>query len=65
MLRGNRDTHMHVVRQQMPFENLALLLPGQRMEDFSQMTTNLPEKHLSPSLGHEHHMVFAVPFGMG
>ena len=60
MLRGNRDTHMHVVRQQMPFENLALLLPGQSMEDFSQMTTNLPEKNLSPSLGHEHHMVFAV-----
>src|SRR5260221_5095053 len=65
VLGGNRDTHVHMVRHQMPFENLALLLLGQRMENLPQMTARLPEYHFAPSLGHEHNMVLAVPFGMG
>ena len=35
ILRRNRDAHVHVVRQQVPFQNLAFLLPRQRVEDFS------------------------------
>jgi hypothetical protein len=61
VLGGNRDAHMHVIRHQMTIENLALFLPGQRVEDFSQMPARLSEQHLAPSLGNEHDMVFAVP----
>jgi hypothetical protein len=49
----------------MPFDYLALLLPGKRMENLSQMTARLPEYYSAPSLGHKHDMVLAVPFGMG
>src|SRR5215467_3548099 len=65
VLRGNRDAHMDMVRHSMPFHNLALLLPGQRMKDLSQMTTHLYEEYSASPLGNEYHMVFAVPFGMG
>jgi len=34
----------------MTIENLALFLPGQRVEDFSQMPARLSEQHLAPSL---------------
>ncbi len=65
VLGGNRDAHMHMVRHQVSFDNLTLLLPGQRMENRSQMLTRLPENYFAPSLGHENDMVLAVPFGMG
>jgi hypothetical protein len=61
VLGGNRDTHMHVIRHQMAIQNLALFLPGQSVEDFSQVSARLSKQHLAPSLGNEHHMVFAVP----
>jgi len=56
VLGGNRDAHMHVIRHQMAIENLALFLPGQRMEDFSQVPTRLPEQHFAPSLRASHIM---------
>jgi len=65
VLGGNRDAHMHMVRHQVYFDNLTLLLPCQRMENRSQMLTRLPENYFAPSLGHEHYMVLAVPFEMG
>src|SRR6266851_8841579 len=65
VLGGNRDAHMHMVRHQVSFDNLTFLLPGQRMENRSQMTARLPEYYFAPSLGHEHDMVLAVPFRMG
>jgi hypothetical protein len=60
-LGGNRYTHMHMVRHQVSLQNLALFLPGQCVEDFSQLPTRLSKQHLAPSLGDEHDMVFAVP----
>ena len=54
-----------MIRHQMPFDNLALLLPGQRMENRAQMLTRLPENYFAPSLGHENDVVLAVPFRMG
>src|SRR5713101_3205048 len=65
VLGGNRDAHMHMVRHQMSFDNLTLLLPGPRVENRPQMLTRLPENYFAPSLGHENDMVLAVPFGMG
>src|SRR5437899_1612491 len=38
VLGGNRDTYVHVVWQQAPFDNLAFFLPGQRVENLSQLT---------------------------
>jgi hypothetical protein len=45
-----------MIRHQMPFDDLALLLPGQGMEDFPQLTTRLPEPHFAPSLRASHIM---------
>jgi hypothetical protein len=52
---------MYVIWHQMTLHNLTLFLLGQGVEDFSQLPARLSEKHLAPSLGNEHHMVFAVP----
>jgi len=56
VLGGNRDTHMHVIRHPMAIQNLALFLPSQRVEDFSQVSARLSEQHLAPSLGARHIM---------
>jgi len=61
VLGGNGNAHMHMVWHQMALQNLAFLLPGQGMEDFSQVPPSLTKQYLAPSLGNEHHMVFAVP----
>src|SRR5215472_722449 len=36
VLRRNRNAHRHMVRPQMPFEDLTFLLPGQSMENFPE-----------------------------
>ena len=54
VLGGNRDAHMHVIRHQMAIQNLALFLPGQRVEDFSQVSARLSKQHLAPSLRASH-----------
>ena len=56
VLGGNRDTHMHMVRHQVPLQNLALFLPGQSVEDFSQLPTRLSKQHLASALGASHIM---------
>src|SRR5260370_38712376 len=62
MLRGNRDTHVHMVRHKVTLNDLTLLLPSQRVEDCTQLSTCLAEDDFPSSLGHEHNMVLAVPF---
>src|SRR5215471_184157 len=57
MLRGNRNTHMPMVQHQMAFQNLAFFLPCQSMEDFPQLTTQLPKYCLASSLGDKHEVV--------
>ena len=59
------DAHMHMVGHQMALDNLAFLLPGQRVEDRAQLPARLPENRLSPPFGHKNYVVLAVPFGMG
>src|ERR1700740_3673017 len=49
----------------MPFQDLALLLPSQSVENLPQMTTCLPEDHFAPSLGDKHNMIFTVPPSSG
>jgi len=45
---------MHVVRHQVTLDNLALLLPSQRVNNRTQLLTSLPEDGFSPSFGHEY-----------
>ena len=56
---------MHMVRHQMALDNLAFLLPGQRVENRTQLPARLPEDGLPTPLGHENYVVLAVPFRMG
>jgi hypothetical protein len=56
---------MHMVRHQMTLDNLAFLLPGQRVEDRTQLPTRLPENGFPTPFGYENYVVLAVPFGMG
>src|SRR5207245_8568604 len=65
VLGGNRHAHMHMVGHQVPFHDLALLLLGQSMEDWPQLTADSHKQHAAPPLGNKHNMVFAVPFRMG
>ena len=37
VLRRDRHQHVHMIRQQMPFLNRALLPPGQLMKHFAQV----------------------------
>ena len=62
---GNGDAHMHMVRHQMTLDNLAFLLPGQRVEDRTQLPARLAENGLPTPFGHENYVILAVPFGMG
>jgi hypothetical protein len=64
-LGGNRDTHVYMVWHEMPFENLAFFLPRQPVEDRPHLATGLAEDDFPPSIGHEYHVILAVPFGMG
>ena len=61
----NRDAHVYMIRHEMPFYNLAFLLPCSGVEDRSQLTPRLPKNGLSALAWAEHHMLLAVPFGMG
>jgi hypothetical protein len=54
-----------MVRHQVSLGNLALLLPGQNVENRSQMMACLPEDGFAPPLRYEHNVVLAVPFRMG
>ena len=65
MFRWNRDAHLYMVWHEMPFENLAFLLPRQRVEYLPQLTAGLPEDCFPPPFGYENHVVLAVPFGIG
>jgi hypothetical protein len=52
---------MHVVHNQVPFQNLALFLLGQPAKYLPQVLPQLLVQLLAPTLGNEHDMVFAFP----
>jgi hypothetical protein len=60
----NRHADVYMIRHEISFYNLAFLLPCSRVEDRSPLPPRLPENGFPSSLGHEHYMVLAVPFGM-
>ena len=65
VLGWNRDAHVYVVRHQVSLYDLAFLLFRQRVENRTQLTTDIPEDGFSPPLGHEYNMVLAVPLRVG
>ena len=65
MLGWNRDTHVHMVRHQVPLDDLAFLLLRWRVEDRSQLLARFAEDHLPSSFEHKYHMILAVPLGVG
>jgi hypothetical protein len=52
---------MHMVWHEMTLDNPALLLPGQCVEDRTQLSARLPENRFPPPFRHENYMVLAVP----
>ena len=65
VLGWNGDAHVHMVWHQMPLNDLAFLLLGQRVEDRTQLPTSWAKYCLPSPFGHEYDMILAVPFGMG
>ena len=59
------DAHVHVVWHQVSLYDLTLLLPSQRVENRTQLSTDLAKDGLSPSFGHEHDVVLAVRLSEG
>jgi hypothetical protein len=47
MLGGNLETHMHMIRQQMPFDDPALLLAGQLVKNLPEQLPQLPIDRLA------------------
>src|SRR5437660_7597329 len=47
---------MHMVQHQMILDNLAFLLPGQRVEDRTQLPTRLPENGFPTPFGYENYV---------
>ncbi len=64
VLRRDRDHHVYVVRLQVPFLDLALLLTGQAPEYLSQMPPELSVEHLPAVLRDEDHVVLTLPFAV-
>ena len=65
VLRGNGDTHVHVVWHQVPLDDLALLLLPQSVENRAQLPSRLPENQLAAPLGYEYDVILAVPLRVG
>src|SRR6266513_22223 len=62
ILRRNRDAHVHMVRQQVSLNDLALLLPRQCVKYFSQLASCLAKP--CAAAWAQHHMILTVPTGM-
>src|SRR5262245_50243375 len=61
ILRRYRDQHMHMVRHEVPFFHLTLLLRCQSPEHISKMTTKLLIQRPPAAFWDEHDAVFALP----
>src|SRR5260370_14696866 len=60
----NRNHHVNVIQHEMAFFNSAFLLQRQLAEDIAEMRSQLPVQGLSPALGNEHNVIFALPLAV-
>src|ERR1035441_1991678 len=61
ILRRNRDHHVYMVGQKMPFLDAAFFLLGQLSEYLAQMPAQVSIQHFASALGYENNMVLALP----
>lgn len=61
ILGRNAQADVYMIRHQVPFHNLALLLLGQLMENLSKMFPYHPKNRLLPELRNEDYVILAVP----
>jgi hypothetical protein len=57
----NQDHHMNVIRHEMALFDPAFFFQRRIAEDLAEMRSQLRVQRLSPALGNEHHMIFALP----
>src|SRR5258705_7433611 len=60
----NRNHHVNVIQHKMAFFDSAFLLQRQLAEDIAKMRSQLPVQGLSPALGNEHNVIFALPLAV-
>jgi len=65
MLRRNLNTHMDMIRQQVPLNDPALLLACQLVTNLSQRLPQLPIDRLATILGDKDHVILAIPPRVG
>ena len=54
--------HVDMIRHEMAFQYVTLLLPGQLPEDFPQILAELVKEDFPPAFWNPYHMVLAVPY---
>src|SRR5215470_9483609 len=64
MLGRDLDTHVDMIRQEMPFYDPTFFLPGQFMKDPAQARSDLPIHCFTAILRYEHHVRLALPARM-
>jgi len=64
MLRRDRQQHVAVVGQSMPFFHVTLALPGQTSQYFTQIPAQLPVDRSLPVLRDAHNVLLTGPFGV-
>jgi hypothetical protein len=56
---------MHVIWNQMTFNDLAFFLPGQFVKDLAKLPAYFPIKRLAAIFEDENNMIFAIPLRVG
>ena len=64
VFRGYTQTHVNVVRHQMPYQHIYSLLPTQLLGGLSYSPSGFAIQSLLAIFGHKYHMVFAFPANM-
>src|ERR1043166_4563191 len=64
MLGRDLHTHVDMIGQQMPFHDPTFFLPSEFMKDPPQARADLAIDRFAPILGHEHHVLLALPARM-
>ena len=61
MFRWNADANMHMIGHQVPFYDLAILLPRELAQHLSEMLSYRSKYRFLAPLRYEHYVIFTVP----
>jgi hypothetical protein len=62
LFRSDRQQHLHMIQKHVPFLDPALPLKRELAKYLPQLRPQLTVLRLTPPLGNEHHVLFALPF---